>query len=74
MMAIELVEDRATKAPAPQLAARVLDAARDRGLLLRKAGVYGNVVRVLMPLVIADAELDEALGAWEDALAAVLVA
>jgi 4-aminobutyrate aminotransferase / (S)-3-amino-2-methylpropionate transaminase / 5-aminovalerate transaminase len=72
MLAIELVEDRATKAPAPKLAQGVIDAALQRGLLLLKAGVHGNAIRVLSPLVLTDAELDEALGAWEDALTYVL--
>ena len=72
MLAIELVEDRATKQPAPKLAQSVIDAAMERGLLLLKAGVHGNVIRVLSPLVITDAELDEALAVWEDALAHVL--
>ena len=43
-----------------------------RGLLLLKAGVAGDCIRVLVPLVITDAELEEALGAWEDALSAAL--
>ena len=68
MLAIELVADRATKQPAPELAQAVIDAAMQRGLLLLKAGVYGNAIRVLCPLVLTDAELDEALGVWEDAL------
>jgi 4-aminobutyrate aminotransferase / (S)-3-amino-2-methylpropionate transaminase / 5-aminovalerate transaminase len=72
MLAIELVEDRATKQPAPKLVQAVIDAAVQRGLLLLKAGVHGNVIRVLSPLVITDAELDEALAVWEDALADVL--
>ena len=72
MLAIELVEDRATKQPAPKLVQAVVDAAMQRGLLLLKAGVHGNVIRVLSPLVITDSELDEALAAWEDALADVL--
>jgi 4-aminobutyrate aminotransferase / (S)-3-amino-2-methylpropionate transaminase / 5-aminovalerate transaminase len=72
MLAIELVEDRATKQPAPKLVQAVIDAAMQRGLLLLKAGVHGNVIRVLSPLVITDAELDEALAVWEDALAHVL--
>ena len=72
MLAIELVEDRATKQPAPKLVQAVIDAAMQRGLLLLKAGVHGNVIRVLSPLVVTDAELDEALAVWEDALAHVL--
>ena len=44
----------------------------ERGLLLITCGVSGNCIRVLVPLVITDAELEEALGAWEEALDAVL--
>jgi 4-aminobutyrate aminotransferase/(S)-3-amino-2-methylpropionate transaminase len=72
MIAIELVADRATKQPAPELAQAVIDAALQRGLLLLKAGVRGNSIRVLCPLVLTDAELDEALAVWEDALAHAL--
>ena len=50
----------------------VIDEALQRGLLLLKAGTYGNCIRVLCPLVITDAELDEALAVWEEALAATL--
>jgi 4-aminobutyrate aminotransferase/(S)-3-amino-2-methylpropionate transaminase len=72
MLAIELVHDRTTKEPAPELAQAVIDASLQRGLLLLKAGVYSNCVRVLCPLVVTDAELDEALAVWEDALVSVL--
>src|SRR4029079_6776885 len=68
MLAIELVEDRVTRAPASGLATKVAEAAADRGLLLLKSGIYSNCIRVLVPLVISDAQLDEALGVWEDAL------
>ena len=67
MLALELVRTRATKEPAPELATAVVEAAVQRGLLLLKAGVHGNCIRVLCPLVISDAELEEALGAWEQA-------
>ena len=50
----------------------MIEAATARGLLLLKAGIYSNCIRVLVPLVITDAELDEALGAWEAALEAAL--
>ena len=72
MLAIELVEDRETRRPAPQLATAVVEGALERGLLLLKAGIYSNCLRVLCPLTITDAELDEALGVWEEALTAVL--
>jgi 4-aminobutyrate aminotransferase/(S)-3-amino-2-methylpropionate transaminase len=72
MLAIELVHDADTKDPAPELASAVVEAAAERGLLLLKSGIYSNCIRVLVPFVITEAELDEALGVWEDALAVTL--
>jgi 4-aminobutyrate aminotransferase / (S)-3-amino-2-methylpropionate transaminase / 5-aminovalerate transaminase len=72
MLAIELVRDPATKDPAPELVEAVIDHALQRGLLLLKAGVEGNCIRVLCPLTTSDAELDDGLRAWEEALAATL--
>jgi 4-aminobutyrate aminotransferase/(S)-3-amino-2-methylpropionate transaminase len=72
MLAIELVRDRVTREPAPDLVEAVIEEALHRGLLLLKAGVHGSCIRVLVPLTIEDAVLDEALDAWEAALAAVL--
>ena len=74
MLAIELVRDPATKEPAPDKASAVIEEAFRNGLLLIKSGTDGNCIRVLTPLVVTDAELDEALGVWEDALATVLSA
>ncbi len=64
MLAIELAD--------AEVASAVVQAALERGLLLLKAGVTGNSIRVLVPLVIGDAELDEALDAWEQALESTL--
>jgi 4-aminobutyrate aminotransferase / (S)-3-amino-2-methylpropionate transaminase / 5-aminovalerate transaminase len=72
MLAIELVEDPLTKVPATALAGRVQEAALTRGLLLLRAGVSSNCIRVLVPLVITDGELAEALELWEDALVATV--
>ncbi len=68
MLAIELVGDRRTKAPAPELAAAVIAAAARNGLLLLKSGLYSNCLRVLAPITVSDGELDEALDVWESAL------
>jgi 4-aminobutyrate aminotransferase/(S)-3-amino-2-methylpropionate transaminase len=72
MLAIELVRDRDSKEPAPELATEIAEAAAARGLLLLKAGVHGNCIRVLVPLVIGDDELAEALAVWDEATEAVL--
>ena len=73
MLAIELVRDPATKEPAPELATAIAEHSIAHGLLLLKAGIHGNCIRVLVPLVISDAELDEALDVWEHAIEAALV-
>jgi 4-aminobutyrate aminotransferase/(S)-3-amino-2-methylpropionate transaminase len=72
MLAIELIHDRETKDPAPEVATAIVEAAAQRGLLLLKSGIYSNCIRVLVPFVITDAELDEALGVWEQALEVAL--
>ena len=61
MLGIELVEDRASKAPAATIAARTVELARERGLLLMGAGIYSNVVRILVPLVATDDDIREGL-------------
>src|SRR5436190_11407789 len=68
MLAFELVEDDVSRAPAPELAASVVAAARERGVLLLACGLYGNVIRLLPPITIADADLAEGLDALEAAL------
>jgi 4-aminobutyrate aminotransferase/(S)-3-amino-2-methylpropionate transaminase len=71
MLAIELVSN-AQKRPAPGLATAVIEEARKRGLLLLKAGIHSNCLRVLAPLSIPGDQLLEALEVWEQALATVL--
>jgi 4-aminobutyrate aminotransferase-like enzyme len=66
MLAIEL--------ESAALASAVVEEAFRRGLLLLKAGVELNCIRVLVPLVIADVELEEALDVWDEALQAALSA
>jgi len=72
MLAIELVLDPATKEPAPELTVAIIEEALQRGLLLLKAGVNGNCIRVLCPLTTSEPELDDGLRAWEEALTVVL--
>jgi 4-aminobutyrate aminotransferase/(S)-3-amino-2-methylpropionate transaminase len=72
MLAIELVRDPGTKEPDAAVASAIADAAFERGLLLMKSGIYSNCIRVLTPLTLTDAELDEALAVWESAIEATL--
>jgi 4-aminobutyrate aminotransferase/(S)-3-amino-2-methylpropionate transaminase len=68
MCALELVEDRVSKRPAPELAKATAAAALERGLVLLTCGLYGNVVRVLVPLVVSDEDLARGLEILEEAL------
>ncbi|HKE97590.1 MAG TPA: aminotransferase class III-fold pyridoxal phosphate-dependent enzyme [Actinomycetes bacterium] len=71
MMALELVTDRRTREPAREATTMVLAEAARHGLLTLKAGMYDNVVRILAPLVIEPALLDEGLDVLDRALATV---
>jgi 4-aminobutyrate aminotransferase/(S)-3-amino-2-methylpropionate transaminase len=71
MRAIELVKDRATKEPAKEATTALSEACYRRGLVTITAGTYGNVMRLLMPLVITEAELEEGLDVLEAALGEV---
>jgi len=68
---VELVTDQERKTPAAAEASAVLAHALAQGVLLLRAGVLGNVIRFLMPLVISDALLEEGLQVLERGLAAV---
>ncbi|MCG4454401.1 4-aminobutyrate--2-oxoglutarate transaminase [Pseudomonas sp. MMS21-TM103] len=72
MLAIELVKDDAARSPDPELNQKLIDEARNGGLLVIKCGVYRNVLRFLAPLVAEEAQIDEALEILEAALARVL--
>src|SRR5215204_7252696 len=74
MLAIELVRDPSTKEPDSETSTAVVEEAVRNGLLLLKSGIYSNCIRVLAPLTLTDAELDEALGVWEQALETTLSA
>lgn len=69
MLAMEIVTDRASRRPDADKAQRIIDAARNEGLLVIKCGVHRNVVRFLAPLVTTDAQLDEGLELLDRALA-----
>jgi 4-aminobutyrate aminotransferase len=68
MQALELVADRETKQPAGDLAKRTTELARERGLLLLSCGMYGNVLRLLPPLIEAGEEIEDGLTILEGAL------
>ena len=61
MQALELVEDRDTKAPAATATALVMEAARENRLLIGKGGTFGNCIRITPPLNISKSDVDEAM-------------
>lgn len=65
---VELVEDRATRRPATELAGRVVDAALERGVLVLTEGPALNVLAFTPPLVITEQQLDYALDVLEEEL------
>ncbi|MBM7648541.1 4-aminobutyrate aminotransferase/(S)-3-amino-2-methylpropionate transaminase [Bacillus ectoiniformans] len=72
MCAMELVKDKETKEPNKELTNLIIAEANKRGLLLLSAGAYGNVLRILMPLVITDEQLAEGLDILEESMAAAV--
>jgi 4-aminobutyrate aminotransferase/(S)-3-amino-2-methylpropionate transaminase len=71
MRALELVRSRDSREPAKEEADEVLRHCRERGLILLSAGSYGNVLRLLVPLIISDEQFDEGLDVLESSLALV---
>lgn len=71
MAGMELVRDRASKEPADKETAKVLAVAREKGLILLRAGTHHNVIRTLMPLSIPDEQLHEGLDMLGSALAEI---
>jgi 4-aminobutyrate aminotransferase/(S)-3-amino-2-methylpropionate transaminase len=68
MMLVELVRDRTTREPAPQETLEIIRRAVSRGVMLIRAGLYSNCVRLLPPLVITDDQLAEGLDVLRRAL------
>jgi 4-aminobutyrate aminotransferase-like enzyme len=71
MQALELVTDRQTKEPAAAATGQLLEQARQRGLLIGKGGMHGNVIRMSPPLNIGKADVDEAIRILRESFRAV---
>ncbi|SFQ98052.1 4-aminobutyrate--2-oxoglutarate transaminase [Desulfoscipio geothermicus] len=71
MNAMELVKDRNTKEPAKEETAAVIKHCVDNGVIVIGAGIFSNVVRTLIPLVITDEQLEKGLDVLEQAVASV---
>lgn len=71
MIAMELVKDRATRVPDAQITSALMAAAHKHGLVLIKAGMYDNVLRVLVPLDVTTEQLQQAMDIFDAAFAEV---
>ena len=71
MQAVELVDDRKTKAPSPTKAVRFMEATKRQGILVGKGGLYGNVLRVAPPMTITQSEMADGIARLEKAFAEV---
>ncbi len=69
MRAIELVQDTATRVPAADATRQIVRHCCENGVLTISAGTFGNIIRLLMPLVISDEQFDEALEVIADGIA-----
>jgi 4-aminobutyrate aminotransferase len=65
------VVDPKSKEPAAQLATDMIEAARERGLLIGKGGMYNNVLRMSPAMNIAKSDVDEAIRLLDESFAAV---
>src|SRR5690606_26731720 len=65
---VELVRDRASRAPAGDLAARLVNGLRERRILISAAGPAGNVLKIRPPLVFSEADADLFLAAVDEVL------
>ncbi|MBA7555385.1 4-aminobutyrate aminotransferase GabT [subsurface metagenome] len=68
MMAFELVKDRKNKVPAKEETKAIIKEAYKNGLVLLSAGLYSNVIRILVPLVVTEEQLNTGLGIIEKAV------
>ncbi|MBN1227337.1 MAG: 4-aminobutyrate--2-oxoglutarate transaminase [Deltaproteobacteria bacterium] len=68
MIGMELVKDRETKEPAPDETKQIATRCFEKGLIVLTCGVYHNVIRILVPLVISNAQLEQGFKILEDSL------
>jgi len=71
MQAMELVRSPETREPASEETKQIVRHCYERGLITLSAGSYGNVIRVLVPLVVTNEQMDEGLDVLESALQGV---
>lgn len=71
MIGVEIVKDRTTKEPSPELTNRILELTKDSGVIIGKGGIYGNTLRIQPPMIITKSDVDQAIKAIKGALEVV---
>lgn len=66
MLGVELVKDRKSKEPAAEFAKEVMERAKERGLLIGRGGLYGNVLRIKPPMCVSKADAEFLLGCLDE--------
>ena len=69
MRLVEFVKDKKTKEPDPAMALEIIKEAVSNGIILIRAGLYSNCIRLLPPIVMTDDQLEEGLSVLENAIA-----
>ncbi|HWR41252.1 MAG TPA: 4-aminobutyrate--2-oxoglutarate transaminase [Patescibacteria group bacterium] len=68
MIGVELVKDRQSREPAKEMTAKVVKYCLEQGVMLISAGIFSNVIRLLIPLVVSDEQLDRGLTVLEQSI------
>ena len=68
MIGMELVKDRTTNEPASEEAGELVTRCYEKGLIMLRCGVYHNVIRILVPLVITDEQMERGFTVLEESL------
>ena len=72
MIGLEFVKDKASKEPNAEIVKAIVQEAAQHGLMVENAGIYGNVIRFLAPLVMTDEQLEAGLTILENAIKACM--
>ena len=74
LIGVELVHDRTTKEPAPDLVLRIQDEAKRRGLIIGRGGLHANTLRICPPLIVSRSDVDTAIEVLDAAFGTVMEA
>ena len=71
MVGVELVTDRKSKQPALEETSQIFESCKDKGVLLGKGGLHGNVFRIKPPMCISKEDVDFLIHALDESMQAL---